>query len=124
MSKRLINFTISLLIILYTIGCGAKGDLSTLRSERKPYLQKLVPINYHTIRNNIIDNRLKNGSTLIMFENSQQNFLTLSMQNNFSGEIGCFFDFKSQGESTLITVYDWVCAKEFIIDTINIAEGK
>lgn len=114
------------IISLYSVccACGAKGSLATLRAERQPYLQENINLPYTVVKKNIIDDRRKNGSLLMLYENSEGNILSLVSQNNHTGEIACFFDFISDENKTIVKVYDWVCAKKFIDATIASAKSK
>lgn len=120
---NILKFIILIFIVLSISSCGAKGDLSTLRNN-KIYMSEILPINYEIVKQNIINDRSKNGSLLKMFENTNNDMITLVRQNDFNGEIMCFFDFVKKNDKTLVIVYDWVCAKDFILKTINSAREK
>lgn len=115
------NYIPVLAIIIFLVSaCGAKGSLENLRQDSSSvYVNKIFNIHFENIKNNIMESRIKNGSILKKFENNANDMITLVRQDDKSGEIFCFFDFIKEEDNTRIIVYDYICSKNFIHETLK-----
>lgn len=121
------SFSILLYIVMLMMvyGCGEKRPLSDLRNEKIGiYEEKTFDITIDKVKARIKDDAFNNGTLLKYQENASGDKITLVRQLDTDGTIMCFFDYKKEGDMVMLTVYNYICSKSFIEETISKTTAK
>ena len=122
---RVFSMLIFAASIITIWGCGEKRPLSDLRNEKiGVYEEKTFDITIDKVKARIKDDAFNNGTLLKYQENASGDKITLVRQLDTDGTIMCFFDYKKEGDRVMLTVYNYVCSKSFIEETISKTTAK
>ena len=118
------NFVLCILLALSVCGCGEKRPLSELRNEKSGlYVEKTFDISIDKVKSRIMDDAFNNGSLLKYQENASGDKITLVRQIDTDGTVMCFFDYQKDNNGIKLNVYNYICSKSFIEETISKTVG-
>lgn len=119
------NIVLFLYCLFMLSGCAPKASLHELRADTKYIFTNITAnLSIDTVKKNIKNSIYERGSILVYAENADGSKITLVRRLDYSGEVMCFFDFTQNALYTDITVYNYVCAKSFIEETILMSTTK